>query len=156
MGGAASGPRGSRPVLGRWTGDTTAAWLQGEDNIFRVWPTDMSADVRLYGSPNYVLQALNSKRLLAAWVNFQEGDLSRKTFYRSIDFYVHYPQRSGVRAEELPILEAMAAGCIPVLLLTIGPSMVTRPCTLSRTVYKNFSGGMWMMTKRMRASPALA
>ncbi|WP_170228490.1 glycosyltransferase family 2 protein [Nesterenkonia populi] len=108
-------PRGRQPILGRWAGESTALWPNSPEEIEAIWPTHGEVDVRFYGAPTAVLQALGQKRLPPAWISFGEQEITRKTYYRSLDFFVHYPQRHTIEKPELPVLEALGAGCIPVL-----------------------------------------
>ncbi|TLP75569.1 glycosyltransferase family 2 protein [Nesterenkonia sphaerica] len=103
------------PVIGRWAGETAWQWPGTTDDFARIWPTDGSADVRFYGDTATLLNLMGQEKLPAAWLSFQPGDIDRRTYYRSLDFFVHYPQpRAGVQCE-LPVLEALASGCVAVL-----------------------------------------
>ncbi|WP_158583064.1 glycosyltransferase family 2 protein [Nesterenkonia natronophila] len=108
-------PNPSRPVIGRWAGETAWQWPEAGEQIQQIWPMDGSADVRFYGNPAAVLKVLGRTKLPEAWLSFQVGDIDRRTYYRSLDFFVHYPQQRAVVDLELPVLEALAAGCVAVL-----------------------------------------
>ncbi|TLP93049.1 glycosyltransferase [Nesterenkonia salmonea] len=114
--------RNTRPVIGRWSGDVPSAWTSDAEEISQIWPTDGSADVRLYGQPDTALQALGLKRLPATWVAFDEGHITRRTYYGSLDFFVYFPQPGHREGHEMAILEAMAAGCVVILPPEFGPS----------------------------------
>lgn len=103
------------PVIGRWAGETAWQWPESADQIQQIWPTDGSADVRFYGDPTAVLNVLGRKKLPEAWLSFRVGDIDRRTYYRSLDYFVHYPQQRAATGIELPVLEALASGCVAVL-----------------------------------------
>lgn len=108
-------PSRSRPVIGRWAGETTWQWPETAEQIQQLWPTDGSADVRFYGDPTTVLNVLGRTKLPETWLSFEVGDTDRRTYYRSLDYFVHYPQQRAAAGIELPVLEALAAGCVAVL-----------------------------------------
>lgn len=108
-------PNPTRPVIGRWAGETAWQWPETAEEIQQIWPTDGSADVRFYGDPSTVLNVLGRTKLPGAWLNFHVGDIDRRTYYRSLDYFVHYPQQRAAAGIELPVLEALAAGCVAVL-----------------------------------------
>lgn len=107
--------RSGTPVLGRWSGSTPSDWPSVLADIQRLWPMGGDADVRLFGRPTRALEALGTKHLPASWIAFNEREISRRTFYRSLDFFVHFTGRSQSPKLELPVLEALAAGCVVVL-----------------------------------------
>lgn len=108
-------PVQSTPVIGRWAGDTAWQWPGTPEQIHQIWPTDGSADVRFYGDPATVLTLTGRQKLPPEWLCFRVGEIDRRTYYRSLDFYVHHRQQRSAAQLELPVLEAMAAGCIAVL-----------------------------------------
>lgn len=108
-------PSRRTPVIGRWAGDTAWQWPATRTLIQTVWPTDGSADVRFYGSPTTVLTLTERTSLPPQWLCFRVGEIDRRTFYRSLDFYVHHRQRRSAADVELPVLEALAAGCVALL-----------------------------------------
>ncbi|WP_022872425.1 glycosyltransferase family 2 protein [Nesterenkonia alba] len=108
-------PRNTRPVIGRWAGESATHWPTTAETISTLWPTDGRYDIRFYGDPSYLLRLLGYKRLPAAWLSFRQQDITRETYYRSLDFFVHYPQPATAERAELPVLEAMAAGCLVIL-----------------------------------------
>src|SRR5699024_5973398 len=83
--------------------------------VHQIWPTDGTADVRFYGDPQTVLSALDEDRLPAGWLSFRVGEIDRRTYYRSLDYFVHYPQQRWGAEWELPLLETLASGCVAVL-----------------------------------------
>lgn len=107
--------RNTRPVIGRWSGDVPTAWPSDKEEIPHIWPTDGSADVRLYGQPDTALRVLGLKRLPSSWMAFDEGHITRRAYYRSLDFFIYYPQPGHREGQEMAILEAMAAGCVVIL-----------------------------------------
>lgn len=108
-------PHPLRPVIGRWAAETAWQWPETADQIHQIWPTDGSADVRFYGNPTAVLTVLGRQKLPEAWLSFQVGEIDRRTYYRSLDFFIHYPQQRSAPEIELPVLEALAAGCVVIL-----------------------------------------
>ncbi|GAA4829723.1 glycosyltransferase family 2 protein [Garicola koreensis] len=109
------GPRNTKPVMGRWAGETAALWPDARGAIEQIWPTDGRADVRFYGDQDMLLRVIGQKRLPSAWLSFKQNEISRRTYYRSLDFFVHYPQQRAAAVVEHSVLEALAAGCIAVL-----------------------------------------
>lgn len=109
-----TGLRNLRPVVGRWAGNLPEHWPAEPDSILSIWPTDGSVDVRLYGSPTAVRRRLGRERLPTAWLSFQPGEIPRRTYYRSLDYFIHFPQEQSLTAER-PVLEALAAGCVTIL-----------------------------------------
>lgn len=107
--------RNTRPVIGRWSGDVPSAWSSHEAAIPQIWPTDGTADVRLYGQPDTALHVLGLRRLPTSWMAFEEGRITRRAYYRSLDFFVYYPEPGHREGHEMAILEAMAAGCVVIL-----------------------------------------
>ncbi|WP_044495898.1 glycosyltransferase family 2 protein [Nesterenkonia massiliensis] len=107
--------RNTRPVIGRWAGDREVLWPDSPETIEQIYPTDGSADVRLYGDPSSALRALGSARLPASWLSFRQHEISRRTYYRSVDFFVHFDRGSEAPDVSLAVLEALASGCIVVL-----------------------------------------
>ncbi|MGJ9425474.1 glycosyltransferase [Nesterenkonia halotolerans] len=108
-------PRSRVPVIGRWSGNTARDWPLDRETIPMLWPTDGTSDVRLLGNPTEAVRALGARWLPPTWVSFHERDISRRTYYRSLDFFVHYTGHETVLAVELPVLEALAAGCVVIL-----------------------------------------
>jgi hypothetical protein len=108
-------PAQPTPVIGRWAGETAWQWPATSEQIHQVWPTDGSADVRFYGSPATVLTLVGHEQLPPEWLCFRVGEIDRCTYYRSLDFYVHYRQQRSAAEVELPVLEALATGCVAVL-----------------------------------------
>lgn len=106
--------RNIRPVVGRWAGDLPEHWPADTSLISSIWPTDGTVDVRLYGDSGVVRRHLRTGRLPAAWMSFQPGEITRRTYYRSLDFFVHYPHVQAYSAER-SILESLAAGCVTIL-----------------------------------------
>lgn len=103
------------PVIGRWAGDTAWQWPAAPEEIFQIWPRDGSADVRFYGNPHTVLSLIQRTKLPPEWLCFRVGEIDRRTYYRSLDFYVHHRQQRSAAETERPVLEALATGCIAVL-----------------------------------------
>ncbi|MCT1607887.1 glycosyltransferase [Nesterenkonia massiliensis] len=83
--------------------------------IEMIWPLDGSMDVRLYGDTAAALRLLGGTRLPSGWMAFSPETISRRTYYRSLDYLVHYPQSGYREGQETAILEAMAAGCVVIL-----------------------------------------
>ncbi|NDK33180.1 glycosyltransferase [Nesterenkonia haasae] len=110
-----TGPRNVRPVMGRWAGDRENLWPESHETIAQIWPIDGTADVRLYGDPSAVLRVLGAKRLPPAWLSFRQHEISRLTYYRSLDFLVQFGRAAPNPHSDLSILEALATGCIAVL-----------------------------------------
>jgi hypothetical protein len=108
-------PAQPTPVIGRWAGETAWQWPASTEQIHQVWPTDGSADVRFYGSPATVLTLIGHAEIPPEWLWFRVGEIDRRTYYRSLDFYVHYRQQRSAAEVELPVLEALATGCVAVL-----------------------------------------
>lgn len=106
--------RSLRPVIGRWAGQLPEDWPAEPSVSDLLWPTDGSAEVRLYGDATNAARIVHGGELPAEWVAFQVGDISRRTYYRSLDFFVHYPS-ADVVAPERPVLEALAGGCVVLL-----------------------------------------
>ena len=71
--------------------------------------------MRFYGDPQTVLNVLGEGTLPPGWLSFRVGEIDRRTYYRSLDFFVHYPQPRWGPERELPVLEALASGCVVVL-----------------------------------------
>lgn len=109
------GPSRSTPVIGRWAGNTAWQWPGTAKQIHQIWPTEGPADVRFYGDPQTVLNVLGEGTLPPGWLSFRVGEIDRRTYYRSLDFFVHYPQPRWGPERELPVLEALASGCVVVL-----------------------------------------
>src|SRR5699024_2246968 len=82
-------PSRSTPVIGRWAGTTAWQWPATAEQVHQIWPTDGTADVRFYGDPQTVLSALDEDRLPAGWLSFRVGEIDRRTYYRSLDYFVH-------------------------------------------------------------------
>lgn len=106
--------RSTRPVIGRWAGSLPTDWPARPETIRELWPVDGSADVRLYGDTSVVLRKLDEQYLPAHWMSYDGRSLSRAAFYRSLDFFIHYPQHIP-EAPERSVLEALAAGCVVIL-----------------------------------------
>lgn len=108
-------PRFARPVIGRWSGEAAPLWPRHRGEIPMIWPTDGRADVRLLGDTAALLRVLGDRYLPSEWTGFQHGEIDRRTFYRSIDFFVPYPQPGRRVYATRSVLEAMATGCVVVL-----------------------------------------
>ena len=106
--------RNTRPVIGRWAGSLPEHWPAELGDVVRLWPTDGSADIRLLGDPKAASRLLGAQRLPAAWLSFQPGEIPPATYYRSLDFYIHYTGAPAT-APERGVLEALAAGCVVIL-----------------------------------------
>ncbi|GAA4915410.1 hypothetical protein GCM10025790_08080 [Nesterenkonia rhizosphaerae] len=99
----------SETALGATVKETTRQIIE------MIWPLDGSMDVRLYGDTAAAIRLLGGTRLPSGWMAFSPETISRRTYYRSLDYFVHYPQPGYREGQEIAILEAMAAGCVVIL-----------------------------------------
>ncbi|GAB3845822.1 glycosyltransferase [Nesterenkonia populi] len=107
--------RSGIPVIGRWAGTGPEDWPRRAEDIYLTLPADGTRDVRLYGDPAALLRILDTDRLPAHWLCFTPQETSRAAYTRMLDFYIHHPQPHPAGRYELPLLEALAAGCVLVL-----------------------------------------
>lgn len=108
--------RTGRPVIGAWAGTLPAEWPTRAEHIRSLLPADGSADVRLYGDPALLAGLLEEDAVPPAWltVPVRGPAAGRRTFLRSLDFFLSFPQ-AGAPVLRRPVLEALAAGCVVVL-----------------------------------------
>ncbi|WP_191089787.1 glycosyltransferase family 2 protein [Nesterenkonia ebinurensis] len=106
--------RGSRPVIGAWSGSHPMEWPTEPAKIAALLPRDGSVDVRLYGQPGVLLRALGEEQLPPAWTAFPQGAILRSTYYRSLDAFIHFPHTPAV-VPKRSVCEALGAGCLVVL-----------------------------------------
>lgn len=115
-----------RPVVGAWAGTLPGEWPARPEAISSLLPTDGSTDVRLYGDPSLLVNLLGEEAVPPAWLSITPGtpraaggaegagDPGRRSFVRSVDFFLSFPQRGALRPQR-PVLEALAAGCVVIM-----------------------------------------
>ncbi|QBY01810.1 hypothetical protein E2K80_14650 [Rhodophyticola sp. CCM32] len=106
-------PAGRRLVMGRVSAIGAAQWPKTAAELEATYPTDVSIDFRVLGSPPPDL--LKASKAASNWSILKFSDVAVERFIGMLDVFIYYP---GARTPELPeaaISTAMASGKIVVL-----------------------------------------
>lgn len=107
--------RSDRPVIGRHSRDNVMKWPELPADLAAAYPLDGSADVRVMGGGATVRSILDLDRDPDCWVVFGVDEMPVRAFLNSIDFFVYFQNSTAYDAFGRSILEAAAAGAVPVL-----------------------------------------
>ncbi|MGP1395735.1 MAG: glycosyltransferase [Inquilinaceae bacterium] len=105
--------QGSVPVVGRHSRPDPMKWPDDSETILAAYPNDPNIQVRILGGGDYLESLVGPYP--DNW-NVQEFDAVPVTsFLSGIDFFVYFHSDRWVEAFGITIMEAMAAGAIPIL-----------------------------------------
>jgi hypothetical protein len=105
------GPRGDRPVLGRYCRGGRAEWQRMRDEL----PDSSRVDVRLLDSDGSAGRAFGRFGPPRGWLVYQPDEVSLRSFLYQVDFYLHLPRPDAPADPDPDLLAAMAAGCVVLL-----------------------------------------
>lgn len=103
---------GKTPVLGRHSRPSREKWPDTRAEMFKIYPR--AAKVQLLGFGHDALNLIGD-RIPDAWQVFEFNEISPLQFLGSIDYFVYYHHSHYLEAFSVAILEAMAAGLLPIL-----------------------------------------
>lgn len=135
--------RSDRPVVGRYSSEGAMRWPGSRAALRSVYPTDGSVDVRIMGGWKAARAILRIDAAPSGWLVFAPGEILIRPFLNSIDFFLYYPNESSMEVDGRGILEAAAAGVVPILphqfAPTFGPAAVyAEPEDAMQTVERLF------------------
>ncbi|WP_203453395.1 glycosyltransferase [Jiangella aurantiaca] len=110
---AGTGPRSTRPVIGRHSRSSPQKWPADAATLRAVYPVDGSWTVRVLGGAGPVEHLLGD--LPESWEVFEFGAMPPRDFLASLDFFVYFHNPRWVEAFGRTILEALATG-VPAIL----------------------------------------
>ena len=139
--GARPAPRPGMPVLGRAGPDFALTWPADLEAVHAAFPVDGQADVRVLGSRRALRSVEGAKEATRSWLTFSHEEIDSRTFLASVDFLVHEPSAQVAALTDLPVVEALASGCVvvlpPELAAGFGDAVVAaEPGTAARTVQR--------------------
>lgn len=108
-------PRAGMPVIGRAGVDTASLWPDSLEEISAAFPTDFSADVRVLGGRRGMRLVEGLSHAARSWVTFSHEETDLETFLGSVDFLVHASSTHAPALTALPVVEALASGCVVIL-----------------------------------------
>ncbi len=109
----------ARPVIGRHSRPEAAKWPDDRATFLQAYPNVPDIAVKLMGYGPAQAQIVG--RRPANWEVLEFGAIPVRQFLGSIDFFVYYHGSAWIEAFGRAILEAMAAGVVPILPADFGP-----------------------------------
>lgn len=106
-------PAGGTPVIGRHSRSSLKKWPESAGDLRAAYPTDGSAQVRVLGGADAVVEVLGE--VPPGWVVEQFGARSPQDFLSDVDFFVYFHRSDLVEAYGRTIMEAMASGAVAIL-----------------------------------------
>lgn len=106
-------PRSVQPVLGRAFGPDRTDWDDCA-TVAAAYPARPDLDIRLLGERVTLVGALAGD-VPANWLVYEPDETDFRSFLYQIDFYVDFPGRLRTEWGTRSVVEALAAGCVPVL-----------------------------------------
>ena len=108
---------GPQPVLGHHLPDEASRWPSDRAQLLAAYPAK-GADVRLFHGTMSARRVLESTCHPVGWLSYDGADIQTRTFLSRLDFFVYLGVRDHVA--DHAVLEAMAAGCVPIITRDFG------------------------------------